>query len=67
MSETAGRVGEQVGVIGDTDHGGAYVAEREDEVGAVQAKETGVDVELEMASSPDMPLPISLVLLYPPA
>ena len=65
--ETAGRVGEQVGVIGDTDGSGADVAELEAEVGAVQAEETGVDVHLEMAASPDMPLSISLVLLYPPA
>ena len=63
--EATDRVGEQVGVIRDTDSSGADGANVEAKVGAVETEQTGVNVNLKMSAGPDMTLPIPLVFLDP--
>ena len=65
--EATDRVGEQVGVIRDTDSSGADGANVEAKVGAVETEQTGVNVNLKMSAGPDMALPIPLVFLDPSA
>ena len=62
--QATGAVGEQVGIVSDTDSSGANGANVEVKVGAVQAEETGVYVELEIAIGPHMTLPIFISYHY---
>ena len=57
--QATGGVREQVGVICDTDSGGVERTKIESQFGGVQADETRVYVNLEVATGPYMSLPIA--------
>ena len=65
--ETAGRVGKQVGIVGDTDHSDVEGAYLKAKVGVAEGHEAGVHVHLEVTAGTDMSLPVALVLLDLPA
>ena len=63
--EATDRVGEQVGVIRDTNCSGTDGANVEAKVGTVQTEQTRVNINLEMSAGPDMTLSNSFVFLDP--
>ena len=65
--QSAGGVGDQVAVIGDTDGGDTVGTKIKSKPGAAERKEAGVNVDLIVATCSDMALPISFMLHNPPA
>ena len=65
--EATGAVGEQVGIISDTDSCCTDRTEIKAKVGAVEREKTGIYVNFEVTACSHMALPVSLVLLHLPA
>ena len=65
--QATGAVGEQVGIISNTDSSCTDGTEIKAKAGAVEREKTGIYVNFEVTACSHMALPVSLVLLHFPA
>ena len=61
--KTDGEAGKEVGVVCHAHHSDSVGANLETKFGVVQRHEAGVHIDLEVATGPDMSLPVAFVLL----
>ena len=60
--QATGAVGEQVGIVSNTDSSGIDGTKIKAKVGAVEREEAGIYVHFEVSTRSNMALPVSLVL-----